>query len=80
MKGRSECDALSLSWKKEIVLTRAKFVGEAISNGLSMGVWLVEETKISGWKLKGGSGKTLETWEEGELRTARVAKGRSQAW
>lgn len=86
MKGRSECDALSLSWKKEIGLTRAKFVGEAISNGLSMGVWLekkknlVEETKISGWKLKGDSGKTLETWEEGELRKARVAKGRSQAW
>lgn len=45
MKGRSECDALSLSWKKEIGLTRAKFVGEAISNGLSMRVWL-EKKKI----------------------------------
>lgn len=45
MKGRSECDALSLSWKKEIGLTGAKFVGEAISNGLSMGVWL-EKKKI----------------------------------
>lgn len=54
---------------------------EAISNGCSYRrKSLVEETRISGWNLKGGSGKKLETLEEGELRTVRVTKGRSQAW